>query len=145
MKGGGPFGRGKRIGSNVPTFAVHNKNRKLDKIGTGYSGVCTNITWKDIVSYMNYDGFDNDFFVVGNRLFRQKKGIAIGGIISAQLAELCCMGKELNFLSQTKETQFRQQAKYLPPGTLVLQPYWFRDTIVGVIIGKIGLTRIHKL
>ena len=144
MKGGGPFGRGNRIGSNLPISAVHTKNIKLDKFGSGYSGDFTNMTWKDIVTYMNYDVFDNNFFVVGNRLFRQKKGIAIGGIISAQLAEICCTGKEPNFLSQTKETKFRQQAKYLAPGTLVLQPYWFRDTIVGVKIGKIGLTRIHN-
>ena len=113
LKEGGLTGRGKRIGSNGPNFAVHNKNRKLDKIGIGYSGDFTNVTWKDIVTYMNYDIFDNDFFVVGNRLFRQNKGIR--GIVSAQLAVLFCMGKELNFLSQTKQTQARQQAKYLPP------------------------------
>ena len=111
----GPYGRGKRIGKNGPTFAIHNKDRKLDKIGIGYSGDFTSITWEDIATYVKYDVFDNDFFVVGNRLYRQKKGIAIGGIISAQLAELFCMCKELNFLSQSKETQARQKNIY-PPG-----------------------------
>ena len=37
-----------------------------------------------------------------------------------------------------------QQEKYLPPGTLMLDPYRFRDNIVGVIRGKIGLTRVQK-
>ena len=63
---------------------MHNKNKKMDKIGIGYSEDYTNITWDDIQTYIRYDVFDNDFFVVGNRLLRQKKGIAIGGIISAQ-------------------------------------------------------------
>ena len=141
---GGPRGRGKRIRKKGPTFAVHNKNRKLDKIGIGYSGDYTNVSWEDIATYMNYDLFDSDFFVVGNHLFRQKKGIAIGRIISAQLAELFCMGKELQILSQTKEAQARQQAKYLPPKTLVLHPYRFRDNTVGVIKGKIGLKRVQS-
>ena len=121
MKGGGPFGRGNRIGSNLPISAVHTKNIKLDKFGSGYSGDFTNMTWKDIVTYMNYDIFDNDFFVVGNRLFRQNKGIR--GIVSAQLAVLFCMGKELNFLSPTKETQTRPQAKYLPLSLLTTPLY----------------------
>ena len=131
LREGGPMGGGKQIGGNGPIFAVHNKNRKLDKIGIGYSGHFTNVTWEDIVTYMNYDIFDNYFFVVGNRLFRQKKGIAIGGIISAQSAELFCMGKELHFSSQTQQTQAKQQAKYLPPRALVLHPYRFGDNIGG--------------
>ena len=74
---GGPRGRGKRIGSKGPIFAVHNKNRKMDKIGIGYSEDYTNITWKDIQTYIKYDVFDNNFFVIGNPLLCQKKGIAI--------------------------------------------------------------------
>ena len=140
----GPRGRGKRIGSKGPIFAVHNKNKKMDKIGIGYSEDYTNITWDDIQTYIRYDVFDNDFFVVGNRLLRQKKGIAIGGIISAQLAELFCMAKELKFLSQTVKAQKQQQAKFLPPHSLILNPYRFRDNIVGVLRGKIGLARVQR-
>ena len=54
------------------------------------------------------------------------------------------MGKELKFLSQTPELQASQQAKFLPPKTLVLHPYRFRDNIVGVIKGKIGLQRVQR-
>ena len=71
------MGRGKRIGRDGPVFALRNKNRKLDKIGTGYSEGYTNTTWKEIETYIKYVVFNNDFFVVGNRLFRQKKGITI--------------------------------------------------------------------
>ena len=78
------------------------------------------------------------YFLVGNRFFGQNKGSAIGGIISAQLAELFGICKELYFLSQTKQTQANQQAKYLPARALVRHPYRFRYTIVGVLRGKIG-------
>ena len=54
------------------------------------------------------------------------------------------MGKELQFLSQTEEVQARQQATYLPPKTLVLQPYRFRDNVVGLIKGKVGLKRVQS-
>ena len=116
----------------------------MDKIGIGYSEDYTHITWEDIQTYIRYDVFDHNFFVVGNRLWRQKKGIAIGGIISAQLAELFCMGKELQFLSQTVEAQKQQQAKFLPKHSLILRPYRFRDNIVGVLRGKVGLARVQR-
>ena len=54
------------------------------------------------------------------------------------------MGQELLFLSKTKETEARQQAKHLPPRTLVLHSYRFSDNMVGVIRGKIGLTRVQS-
>ena len=123
---------------------MHNKNKKMDKIGIGYSEDYTHITWEDIQTYIRYDVFDHNFFVVGNRLWRQKKGIAIGGIISAQLAELFCMGKELQFLSQTVEAQKQQQAKFLPPHSLILHPYRIRDNIVGLLRGKVGLARVQR-
>ena len=66
------------------------------------------------------------------------------GIISAQLAELFSMGKEFKILTQTEEAQKRQQAKFLPPHSRILQPYRFRDNIVGVLRGKVGLARVQR-
>ena len=122
---------------------MHNKNTKLDKKGTGYSDDHTNITWKDTESYIKYDAFDNDLFVIENRLLREKKGIAIGGITLARLAELSCTGKEVQLLSQTEHAQAKQEAKYLPPGHLSSTPYRFRDNIVAVLRGNVGLARVQ--
>ena len=77
LQDGGPTGRGKRIGQERPIFAVHKKNRKLDKIGIGYSDDYTNMTWKDVEAYIKYNYFHSNFFVVGNRFLHQRKGIAI--------------------------------------------------------------------
>ena len=51
----------------------------------------TNIAWKDIQTYITYDVFGNDFFVVGNRLLRQKKGNTIRRIMSTQLHGQTCL------------------------------------------------------
>ena len=85
--------------------------------------------------------FDNDLFVVGNRLLHQKKGVAIGGIILVQLAELFCMGKELKFMTQTVEAQKQQQAKLLPPHSLNSIPISLGITLwvsLGVRWDKLG-------
>ena len=57
LREGRPRGRGKRIGRKGPIFAIHNKDRKLDKIGIGHSGDYTNVSWEDIATNMNYNVF----------------------------------------------------------------------------------------
>ena len=52
------------------------------------------------------------------------------------------MGEELQFL--TEEAQKRQQAKFLLARSLILHHYWFRDNIVGVLRGEVGLARVQR-
>ena len=102
------------------------------------------VSWDDISKYLDYDLEDNASFVVANRVFTQLRGIAIGGVISAQCAELYCMGQEQKYLSLPKDARTKKKHKFVPPHSLPLPPYRFRDNIVGIITGRLGLNRVQR-
>ena len=80
--------------------------------------------------------------MVGSRLLRQRRGIAIGGIISAQMAELYCMAQEVSFLRQPSVERIKVQRAFICSGTLPLDPYSFRDNVVEVISGRTTLGKV---
>ena len=75
--------------------------------------------------YLHFDLFENDLFLLGTRVFRQRRGVAIGGMLSAQCASLYCMYKEFQWLS----AHGGSGAWARIPG-LLAQPFRFRDNIV---------------
>jgi hypothetical protein len=144
LRGGTHGGRRVRVGSRGINFAVHKHNRVLDRVGWGYVDEYVNVSWEEVMAYVRYDLFFNDLFVVGNRIFRQVRGIAIGGIISAQAAELFCMHREILWRGRGAGEQQAIRSKYLPAMSLPLDPYRFRDNIVGLLNGRVKLARVRK-
>ena len=58
----------------------------------------TNLSWAHVSEYLHFDLFQNDLFLLGTRVFRQRRGVAIGGVLSAQCASLYSMYKEFQWL-----------------------------------------------
>ena len=125
----GPRGRPRR---GLLRFAVNRIDRKLDRIGSGSPELYHNIDIQQVLRYVYFDIFCNDAFVFSNWVLRQKRGLAIGGPCSYQLASAKCMLSEhLHF------------PLYLPlaptaPGSahpchLPATPGRFRDNINGVM------------
>ena len=78
-------------------------------------------------------------FLLGSRVLRQKRGVAIGGVLSAQCASLYCMYQEC----QSLQARGGSGAWAKIPGLLV-QPFRFRDNIVGVRHCKTSLDTLQR-
>ena len=87
----GPRGRPRR---GLLRFAVNRIDRKLDRIGSGSPELYHNIDIQQVLRYVYFDIFCNDAFVFSNWVLRQKRGLAIGGPCSSQLASAKCMLSE---------------------------------------------------
>ena len=69
----------------------HVQRWKDDVLRKAYGNLYMNLSWAQVSQYLHYDLFDNDMFLLGSRVLRQKRGVAIGGVLSAQCASLYCM------------------------------------------------------
>ena len=58
--------------------------------------MCCSLILQD---FLRFDIFHNDIFVIGNAIYEQIKGIAIGGTISAPCANAFSLMRENNFYS----------------------------------------------
>ena len=139
LKKGVHGGRKIRVGGKGLIFGIHRRCKHLDKVGVGYASDYINLTWREIERYVVYDFYHNDLFVLGSRIFVQRWGVAIGGIISAQGAELYCMAREVEYMGLGESGRKKREEKWMPKGALLLDPYRFRDNIVGALKGKVGL------
>ena len=74
-----------------PWLAIHKFDRALDRFGKGPQDQYVNVSYWDVSAYVHREFHHNDLFVLGTRVLRQKKGVAIGGMISAQLVSMYCM------------------------------------------------------
>ena len=123
----GPRGRPRR---GVLTFAVNRIDRKLDRIGSGSPELYHNIDIDQVLRYVYFDVFCNDAFVFSNWVLRQKRGLAIGGPCSSQLASAKCM------LSEHLHFPLYMPFAPIAPGNthpchLPAKPGRFRDNIWG--------------
>ena len=50
---------------------------------------------QEVRAFCKFDIFANDTFYVGSRVYRPKRGLAIGGTRSAQLASICFFMSEI--------------------------------------------------
>ena len=133
-----------RVGSNGLLFSIHRRNRKLDRLGRGYTSDFHILSMSDVLAYMNFDVYHNDIFVIGSRVAKQKRGVAIGGLCSAQAAQLFCMMRELSF-NTSSGSPAHKLSRRLPKHALPIPPYRYMDNIVGAICGNIGLTRLQRM
>ena len=82
--------KGLRACNGPPWFGIGDK-RQLDVIRKAYGERAVNIPWQEVQLYVQFDVFHNDCLVLVTRMLRQKRGVPIGGMLSAQLACLYCM------------------------------------------------------
>ena len=81
------------------TFAVSNADEHLDHIGSAASNAFLNLTQDMVTRFLRFDTYDNVLFVAGPVILRQGlRGVPIGGFISAQLAEIWAIWREVTVL-----------------------------------------------
>ena len=124
----GPRGRPQR---GLLRFAVNRIDHKLDRIGSGSPDLYHNIDIHQVLRYVYFDIFCNDAFVFSNWVLRQKRGLAIGGPCSSQLASAKCMLSE--------HLYFPVYLPFAPAAPLTTDPCHlpatpgrFRDNINGI-------------
>ena len=61
------------------------------------------ITWEQVVKYVEWDLHNNDLFVVNKNVHKQCQGIPIGSPLSAQLASIYCIMREMEHLETVKD------------------------------------------
>ena len=96
---------------------------------------------QDVSNYL-FDIHSNDLFVIGSRVGRQKREVAIGGPCAARSAQLYCLYREVLF--RQGKTRSNKLLRRLHKGTLPLDPYRYTDNIMGVICGSVSLSRLQK-
>ena len=123
-------------------FAIHKRHRRLNRLGPAYCNEYDVISMEEITRYIMFDVHKNDIFTIGGKIFRQKRGVAIGGLCSAQLAELYCMWCEC---LAHRAGSHSHLWKRLPVFAVPLCPYRSGDNIVGLVRNGVQLTRIQAI
>ena len=82
--------------------------------------------------------------MIGNRVYRQVRGIAIGGTCSAQLASMYCIMREHTFYSRPWHKVEAEIARTIDPVVLPKFPFRFCDNIVGIVSEGVPATSILK-
>ena len=138
-------GEARKVRGNNPQccFALHQHDRKLDRMRKGSARHFTNVTFAEVLAYVEYELFSNDIFVAGTRVQRQRRGVAIGGRCSAQLACLYCMYQEHEWYKGGYTSYADRIVAWMPPRSVPLFPFRFRDNIMGVAWGGVQLSAIH--
>ena len=89
----------KKRRSTSLTFAVSKADKHLDHIGSAASNAFLNVTQDLVTRFVRFDTYDNVLFVAGPVILRQGlRGVPIGGFISAQLAEIWAIWREVTVL-----------------------------------------------
>ena len=76
-------------------------DRVYDVMRKPYGEMFTNLScqWAHMSEYLHFDLFENDLSLLGTTVFRQRRGVAIRGVLSAQCASSYCMFQEFQWLS----------------------------------------------
>ena len=120
-------GTGRPLGK---TFFLQCQRRhpELPKIPT-YLPTFHNLQFEDVIKFCRFDVFHNDMFTVGSAVYRQKRGIAIGGT-GAQMAIANLFMCELR--GYPAYTPVPTDVHHLHPADLPVHPFRYVDNIVGV-------------
>ena len=135
----------KRVGADGLGFAIHKRHREMDRIGRGDNGSFWNLTFAEVLNYVEWDLHHNSLFVMGNRVWDQIRGVAIGGPLSAQLASMFCMVREAKFYERGEEAVRKSVRRFLPHKSLPVRPFRFRDNIVGIGRGTPHMDKLQRL
>ena len=137
--------RGKRKVANELRFAICRDDKKLDHIGVGYAKNFDTFTFSEVLAFATYEVQRNDLFVVGDRVFRQVRGVAIGGTLSAQLSYLYAIHREHQFFDREWDVVQGDLAQYIVPTAVPAFPFRFRDNLVGAAIGTVPIEALRSL
>ena len=74
--------------------ASSTRKSRNDRIGKGVPEFFDSIKIFDVLKFVKIDLFYNDVFVAGASVNKQIRGVAIGGLIFAQLADAYCPIRE---------------------------------------------------
>ena len=83
-----------------------------------------------MLNFVTFDTMHNDVFTVGGRVLRQKRGVAIGGTCSAQMAITTLWSSE--HTGYPAVTTQCTDAEGQHPGVLPVHPFRYVDNLVGV-------------
>ena len=111
-------------------FAVNKLDSHLDRLGTGYSKYFYNLTFQQVFDFCHFDVLHNDLFTVGSAVFRQKRGVAIGGTGSAQMAIANLFMCELR--GYPAYTPVPTDSYHMHPADLPVHPFRYVDNLVGI-------------
>ena len=125
-------------------FRVHHDTPSLDGLGRGASDQFTNVCLEELMEFLEFEVNDDGFFTVGNRVYEQIKGVAIGGTCSAQLASLYCIMHEHQFYRRPAHIQQRLISTFFDPSMIPFLPMRFRDNLVGLARNVTDLSPIHR-
>ena len=116
-------------GTKEVNFSISKSaNKKLDEVGAKGANLWHVYTAQECLELALLNLFLNDFFVTGSELRRQTEGAAIGGLLSAQDADLCLMLPESEvpwgstFPLSLRLARFRDNLMFFCP--LQFVPYW---------------------
>ena len=84
----------------------------------------------DVVSFFEFDIYHNDIFYFGSKVFGQKRGLAIEGTGSAQMASICLFMSGHQGYPCLPPLPFDKEGQH--PCDLPVHPFRFRDNLVGV-------------
>ena len=87
-------------------FAVSKADKHLDHLGCASSNAFLNVQQDQVRRFVLFDTYDNVLFVAGPLILRQGlRGVPIGGFISAQLAEIWAIWREVQALQGDQAPQ----------------------------------------
>ena len=125
-------------------FRIHRENSPLGGIGKGSSEQFWNVSFTELMNFLQYEVCHNDLFVVGDTIYRQTRGVAIGGTTSAQLACIYSMVCENRFYSQPWPTQAQTMQRFFHSKQVPMRPFRFRDNLVGISCNQPHLPNLQK-
>ena len=114
-------------------FSIHKSGkRSLDRLGKSASEDFFTFESCVVLKYVKWDLYKNTFFCIGPMIMAQgKRGVPIGGFISAQCAELWCIYKEYLAFTTNADTVSRQWNEAAERSSAI--PYGWRGSVSEVV------------
>ena len=114
-------------------------------LGWGMPKNFDTFAFTQVLEYARYEVLKNDVFVIGNRVIRQVRGVAIGGTLSAQLACLYAIHREHQFFNREWSVVHKEVAEFIRPMAVPAFPFRFRDNLVGAAVGQVPIAALQAL
>ena len=108
--------------------------RRLDNLDFPFQGgpdITHTFTQQQVLNFVYFDIYCNDLFIYLNVVYKQIRGIAIGGTCLSQFACADCMISEYKYL-ETVPPFALQGPMLLHPCILPVRPGRFRDNCLGM-------------
>jgi hypothetical protein len=91
-------GNGRQAIRTISQIGVSKLDKSLDHIGSGPIDLFHNVSLSALRNFIEFEVKGNNLFTAGGFVFAQMVGVPIGGKISAQIASMFLMVKEIKFI-----------------------------------------------